>query len=91
MTVHSALELQGLSTAQGLTQALFLQAILNGHSSSEEQPTSIGAAMNLKNNLVNFKLNLTFKMYLTYFVTADDTIARVSFKTNTTHGSGRSC
>jgi hypothetical protein len=35
-------ELHGSSKEQGLTQALFLQAWLEAHSSSDEQPISIG-------------------------------------------------
>ena len=46
-TEHSAFVPQGLSTLQGLTQALFLQAWLDAHSSSLEQPTSIGATKKL--------------------------------------------
>ena len=42
-TVHSAVEAHGLSNPHGLTQALFLQAWLDEHSSSLEQPTSMGA------------------------------------------------
>ena len=49
-TVHSALIPQGLSTLQGLTQALFLQAWLDAHSLSLEQPTSIGATKNKINH-----------------------------------------
>lgn len=45
---HSAVELQGLSCAQGLTQALFLQAWVKGHSLSPEHPTSTGAATKWK-------------------------------------------
>ena len=42
VTLHWAVELHGSSYEQGLTQALFLHAWLEAHSSSDEQPISIG-------------------------------------------------
>ena len=43
-TVHVAVELHGLFAIHGFTQLLPMQAWADEHSSSEEQPTSIGAA-----------------------------------------------
>ena len=91
-TVHSAVELQGLSAAQGLTQALFLQAWVKGHSSSEEQPTSRGAAENEKERTQSVSnLCFSYLAQLTNFVTSDNSISCVAFKANTAHGSSGSC
>ena len=49
-TEQIALELQGFSWMHGLMQLLDLHAKLSGHSSSEEQPTSTGAAIDNKHN-----------------------------------------
>jgi len=43
-TVHVAVELHGLFVVQGFTQLLPMQALSDEHSSSDEQPTTIGAA-----------------------------------------------
>ena len=48
-TAHLAVELHGFSCLQGLMQALFLHAWLDGHSSSDEQPARTGAAKKQKN------------------------------------------
>ena len=85
LTVHSAVELQGLSTAQGLTQALFLQAWVNGHSSSDEQPTSMGAATKGKQMVNLCLLHPNHLSWLTDFVTSDYAIASVAFKAYTAH------
>ena len=45
VTEHLAEELHGLLTVQGLTQLREMQAWNDGHSSSEEHPASIGAAL----------------------------------------------
>ena len=59
-TVHSAVEAQGLSKPHGLTQALFMQAWLDAHSSSLEQPTSMGATKEFRGN---FKIIAYFKKF----------------------------
>ena len=89
-TVHSAVGAQGLSLEQGFIQARFLQAWLKAHSSSLAQPISIGATKWKRLNIGLLKKWILFLM-LTYFITANNSISCVAFKTNATHGSGGSC
>ena len=90
-TVHSAVGAQGLSLEQGFIQARFLQAWLKAHSSSLAQPISIGAAKLEKFDEILLQKEKIILPLLTYFITANNSISCVAFKTNATHGSGGSC